>query len=213
MKTKIIIMLITAVSCFFIYKFSFRPEKIYTVLGDSFCDASTVGGLRITSYNNLLFNYLNELNKFSSYNDDYCQRNLSIEELTNLINNNNSINKRHIQNVLDNSTYITIAIGVDEISSYKKFANIKQKEFLDNYDKLLKLVGKYSKGKVIVIGFYSNKFKELNSKLKQICLNNNAKYIDISLIGLYFPNYSFKNSNKLNNQGQLKTFEIIKDNL
>ena len=57
MKTKIIVMIITAVSCLFIYKIAYKQKKAFVALGDGICSASSIGGASMTSFNDLTYKF------------------------------------------------------------------------------------------------------------------------------------------------------------
>ncbi len=216
MKTKIIVMIITAVSCLFIYKIAYKPKKAFVALGDGICSASSIGGASMTSFNDLTYKKLENQNKVNSYNKFLCQNKLNINKLIDNIKSNKQVDNTSVQNILDNAVVVTISVGFDEISSYKRFDRIKQKELLEKFNELIFLTRKYTKGKIIVLGMYSrisNNIDEFNRSLKQICLNNNAQYIDTSSISKKDTNFFYENSYKLSIKGHQEMFSMIMEKI
>ena len=207
MKKRLFLLIIPGLLCFFIYKITFKKTNYILALGDSSCLALSPNGVKTKSYNNYLSQHLS-----SDLNDNHCQKNSTIYNLyQKILNNDNQILKD-----LDQANYITIMVGYDELTSYKKLDNIHIRNFLDNYNNLLKSVIKNTKAKVFAIGFYGeyfNNIDELNKKLEVISVNNNAIFVDTS--NIFFNNNNFYNSKNyhLNRIGNRNLFIKIKENL
>ena len=215
MKIKILI-IITTISCFLIYKIASNEPKTYVALGDSSCIAASLSNAKMTSYNNLLYDYLYKKRIVNNYNDDYCYVNLNINELIENINNNSIKNSNHILSVFDQAKYITLMIGFDELTSYKKVDNIIKKDFIESYKTLVKLIKENTKANIIVIGFYPGFFNDsntVNSQIMEVCRNNDITFIDPSNIRQN-NNYLISDSNyRLNRNGSNYLFNLIREKI
>ncbi len=121
-----------------------------------------------------------------------------------------------IQNVLIKADIITLSIGNNDIYYKLGYNNINEMynyidNIIDDIERLFKLLKKYSKEKIFIIGFYndSSKYKEifeyLNMKVKEKCLDYEIQFIDISNL-----NKNCFNNNQLNKKGQKEIYKKIK---
>ena len=137
------------------------------------------------TYNVLLNDNLNNVQKYISYEqDDY-----RVTDLIRDINDNIIVNNRKIQNILIKADIITLMVGNNELNY--KIKNIDMMELFeysnslfDDLDDLFKLIRKYSKEKIFFIGFYNSDeyyeelYRYLNLRIKDMCSNYNIVYID-----------------------------------
>ncbi len=204
-------MLITTILCFFVYKISFKEKNTLVALGDSFCLAKTKYGARITNYNYYLGRYLK-----ATINDDFCSQNYKASELLSDIINNKTINNKTILNTLDNAKYITLMIGLDELTTYKIVDNVLKKEFISNYSRLLKLLNDNTKATIIVIGFLPNYFQnylEINKKIENMCKNLNIIYVDSSTLVQNSQNFFDSKTPILSKFGNHNMYRLIKEKI
>jgi len=208
-------------SIFVIYKVSYKGKLNYVVLGDSLSAGKNPYGEIGYGYSDFLANYLSKNKKLNSYISGYTNINYNIDNLIDDINNNKNIinngKKINIRNTLRESNLITISIGFNDLSeSIKKivlernFINkVEIKKDIDIYANefsfLIKLVKKYAKNDIIVIGYYNpypyfETYKQdINDIiqysdfiLNKVCEENNISFLKISDIfenyTKYFPN-------------------------
>ena len=185
MKLKrIVIFLIIILLIFVIYILNIDKKVYYVNITDS-----------NNKYNLAIKNNLKKINKLEMY-IDYVDLDYRITDLVNDINNNKEISingkKYTIQNSLIKADLLTLKIGSNEIK-YK--INNKDLEGLYNYmdeylndlEKLFKLIRKYDKEKIVYINnvdynssYISEVIKYLNLKIKDLCSDYDIKYIEIN---------------------------------
>ena len=181
---KIVIFLIIILLIFIIYILNIDKKVYYVNITDS-----------NNKYNLDIKNNLKKINKLEMY-IDYVDLDYRITDLVNDINNNKEISingkKYTIQNSLIKADLLTLKIGSNEIK-YK--INNKDLEGLYNYmdeylndlEKLFKLIRKYDKEKIVYINsvdynssYISEVIKYLNLKIKDLCSDYDIKYIEIN---------------------------------
>ena len=206
---KLIFYIFVVVSIFVIYKVTFKDTKNYVALGDSLALGVNPYGEISYGYTDYIKDYLKKLEKLESYTNGFAEKNQTIEDLYEDITNNKTIvkngNRYNIKSSLRESDLVTISIGLTDfkqdftLDSFIDKLNDKEsiKKRIDDimieFDDLLKLVKKYAKKDIIVVGYYNlfpyldsykkeiNEFVEYsNKKYQQICGKNNAYFVNIS---------------------------------
>lgn len=175
-------------------------------IGDSFSLAMTPYNVVGTSYSDYLKEMYEEENKLESYNNDFAINNLRVYELNNYLEKNviGSISKIPIKQILAKAEIITIAIGVDEMSS-KSLEQSIDEDIIDKYLKemeiLLKSIRDFYDNNIILIGLYPAKKFDINDViivnkgLNKLCGKYKVNFIDILTDSLnkdyYFSNNSY----------------------
>lgn len=140
-----------------------------------------------------------DLNKKLSNYVIYNKKDYRLMDLINDINYNKKImynNKIYtFDNLLVKANFMTISIGMDDLTYKKEIDYNYLDELLIDIDKLLKIIRKYNKDKIYFTGLYKienmNKYLNyVNKKIEKMCKNYNIIYIDIS---------NLKEINKSNN--------------
>jgi len=139
------------------------------------------------TYNNLIYNNLNKLERYVNFekHNDY-----RITDLVRDINDNIRIDNKSIQNILIKADLITLKIGENELNYKISTKNINElfdycDQLLGDLEKLLVVLRKYSKEKIVMIGFYNDNiyyeeiYKYLNLKIEDMCNNKNITFIDV----------------------------------
>lgn len=172
---KILITLLITLFIFLIYIQNKDQKIYYLVLGDTYNK----------EIENIIKNKLKKQTKLEIYNKDYTTKVKRInEQIEEIKTNKHKLNNKTIQNALIKADLITISIGLNDIKE-KKEEN--QYEYIDKsseeLDILIKEIKKYSKEKIIVIGYSDKKnvsksvLSYLDRKYKEICIENNVSYI------------------------------------
>ena len=171
--------------------------------GDSL--SLSLNSYNIYSYDNYYKDYLKD--KLENY-IVYGNINYRIGELKRDIEKNIKINNRTIQNILIKSDLIILEIGIDELMYA---LNVVDKyTYLDgmvsNMESLIFLIRKYSKEKIVLVGYYNPSIIEnqkyidyINDKYKEICKKYNIKYLDVGQLNK--KEYFSSNNNHLNDKG------------
>ena len=159
---KIILLSVTILLIFFIYN-SFNNKKInYVFIGDN--------GV----FNNYLSDYFKENESCKEFNNLF--HNKSITGLTKDIKENKTIrvndNDYFIKKVLRESDVLVISVGIfDLLNNYDKFDINKNyiyfNKMYNEIEKLLSEVKKYTRGKIIFLGYY-NPTNYYDSKIDEL---------------------------------------------
>lgn len=193
-----------------IYLLTKDNKELIFKIGDSL--SLSINSYNIKSYDNYYKDYLKD--KYEDY-IVYGNKNYRIGELIRDIENNTKINNRNIQNILIKSDLVIVEIGIDEINMALNVDN--KYEYLDglvnDMDKLIKLIRKYCKEKIVLVGYYNpsdksnqkyidyinDKYYEISEKYKIIFIN-----VDELNQDKYFSNNNYylndKGYNWLNNE-------------
>ena len=189
---KLIFLFLVILTTFLIYYFNIS-DKIYYFSIDNYGYSKNIRN----SFKNKLSNYV-------IYNkEDY-----RVMDLINDINDNKEFiynNKTYtFDNLLVKANFITISVGMDDLT-YKKELNYDYiDELLNDIEKLLKIVRKYNKDKIYFIGIYKAKnmdkyLEYTNKKLQIICGTSNINYIDISNLDIMNEKNNLYIGNKIIN--------------
>ncbi len=185
-----------------IYLLNKDDKELIFKVGDSL--SISRNSYNIKSYDNYFKDYLNKkLEDYIVYGYD----NYRIGELTRDIKDNIKINNRTIQNILIKSDLVILEIGLDELMlSF----NVSDKyKYLDgmikSMDELIKIIKKYCKEKIILVGYYSKNISYqkyvdyINEKYYEISKKYNIKYLNINELGN--KTYFSSNNYYLNDKG------------
>lgn len=200
---KILFSILIFVIIFLIYKKGNSNQIIYVALGDSLAQGTTPYGNISYSYVDYLADYLKENHTLKYYTKAYTQNGYKTTNIINQINNNTAIkteNKTtYIKELLRSSDLVTISIGFDDfhetLNQITPDNNLYQK--INNtsleISNMLKLVKKYAKGTIILVGYYNplankidnshkiNKYITYSDKvLQKICKDNGIQFVKIS---------------------------------
>ena len=181
---KTIFYLFIIISIFLIYKFTFNNNVNYVALGDDLAKGINSYGHVSYGYFDYIYDYYNNLNRIGIGINDFANENYKVRDIYNDINSNKSI-KTNIGYVNIKSA---LRVRLNDYVSAKRSTD----QILIDLEELLKLIKKYAKNKIIVIGIYnpyinsgkSSDFidytlKYFNSQYKFICEKNNIYYVDI----------------------------------
>lgn len=183
---KILLILFLFLSCYIIYAKTYDDKKFYLAVGDGI----TAG------YNDIIINYLDNLDILKEYNNSFINKDYRIKDLIRVIKYNEEMNINNksvsIHYLLKESDIITLSIGMNDIY-YKLNNNTKDiysyvNEMINDMEILLDSIKKYSCNKVIVLGYYNitNKnndiFTYLNYKVKSLVETYGYDYIELANI-------------------------------
>ena len=184
---KILIIMLIIILTILIYNI-FKDSKIYYV---SISDNTITDYNLSYGYKDYIKDYLEELNKLEKYIDIYDE-DMRITDMTRNIEDNTIYEDKNIQNILIKADLLTISLGYNDIiNKIKLYNSYDMYKYVDSYlldlDSLLKIIRKYDKEQIIMIGYY-NPYEDtydsfinyINEKVKSLCENYNIKYLDIS---------------------------------
>ena len=187
---KILYIFLVIISILLIY-FNVNNHKYnYTIIGDEIISDS------IGNYNYYVKNYLERKNSLISFNNLYY--NDSIIGLANDIKNNRTIikgdNEYYLKKVLRESDFVVIDIGMKILNKNYDQYNMNKNYYyfnrmLDEIEKLIEEVTKYSCGKILFLGYYNPSnyydaktdefFYNIDSKLQEMLSRKSIIYVDL----------------------------------
>jgi len=230
---KLLVLILIPFLTFIIYKANDDNLIDYMSLGDSIDLGINSYQNKSFGYNDYLKTYLENNKLLHKSNFFYSKEDYKIGDLVNDIKNNKKVlyddRTYNIKKELRESDLITIAIGMDELTSLltenkdQKFKSLKPSldNLISEMDELLEQVSSLSKGKIILIGYYNpygesreltRIFAYLFDAYQELAKKYSLTYLDIyNMIKQeesYLPN---KNDYHLTSKGYLKiASEIIK---
>ncbi|MGN1379418.1 MAG: hypothetical protein ACI4XR_03360, partial [Bacilli bacterium] len=137
----LIIIFISVISIFMIYKFFYHKKEYIISIGDYL---ST--GKILYSSNKNYNEYLKENYKNELILKEYCKDNLTTYDVLDLIKNNDSKIKFYIKN----ADIIILNIGNYELNNYKELSNEIIIDYLNNIYTILENIRKLNDGKIIL---------------------------------------------------------------
>ena len=208
-KFKLLVLFTSVIIVLFIYKATYHKSYNYIALGDGVTGGVNSYGVEDYSYSDYLKDELNNNKRLIFYTKDFSVKGYSINDLYEDITNNKVINidgkKTSIRKALRESNLVTISIGsndflklfsysiddnvIEKIKSDKTYYFKRIDKIISDYDKLVREIKKYAKGRIILIGYYNPKiggniFDEIvrysNYMVELMADDNNIDFIDIS---------------------------------
>ena len=195
---KFLIVFMSTLFVISVYLLNKDTKELIFKTGDSL--SLSINSYNIQSYDNHYKDYLK--NKLEEY-IIYGNQNYRIGELLRDIKDNIKVYNRPIQNILIKSDLIILEIGIDEL--YMAL-NVSDKyryldEMIYNMDELIKLIRKYCKEKIILVGYYNptrnidnqKYINYINDKYYDISKKYNIKYLNIDELNnkIYFSTNNY----------------------
>ncbi len=187
----IIIILVSTILTFLIYK-SFYSNKInFVSIGDGISSGETSYKIDGISYNDYIKEYYDDKKLLKNYNFSYSYKNNTLSDFIKEFDNNNLniSSNMHIQQIINKANLITINFGEEELSKHAMVDKITLEDierYISEYRYLLNEIKKATESTVVVVGFYENEYLNkqdvilLNSKLANIVEEYDYNFINIS---------------------------------
>lgn len=215
---KLIVLIILSLSVFFIYNLTNYNNISYTVIGDGLSCGIDSYGIKGHGYSDYIKDYLKNNKKLQNYSKEYTKEGITIEMLYNDIISNQKMlqnnTKQNITNILSNTDYLTITIGLNDLlykiqlldQQTEENLNVIIKEIETDFNNLIKTIRTIYKKDIYIVGYYDfdikNEFyKKAIRKLNNIYINNkDVIYISTYILSenksvffsnpqSYYPNY------------------------
>jgi hypothetical protein len=192
----------------------------YLSLGDYVSNYVMVDDVKVESFTDMVGDYLINEDKVAEHKSDYVSNNMTSKKLLEMIEGNVYNNEGlGLVDEIKKSKYVTITLGINDVLNYIKYDSISDKLIYDeeilkekinvfkhNYYNIVNEIKDINKeSHVMLVGTYSiygdNVISNLlNDAIKDVSINYNCHFIDVSDIG---DNYLYT-SNKLylNGMGQ-----------
>lgn len=229
---KILVLFLLLLSIFLIYKSSYKKRYYYLALGDGLSLGKNAYGITEYGYTGYLASYLEREGKLKYFSKDFSKSKYYIDELLNDLKYNKSLSNGHnLKRELREANLVTLSIGFDDLYDYaysiKPEAEISTtgiNNIVQKYKNLLIELKKYTKGQVLLIGYYNltldegESFNELiikfNREIKNLAKEENVKFIDVSSAVDNYTEY-FPNPNVFypNNRGYYQIYKVITQNI
>lgn len=186
---KIILLIITFVSLFIIYKCFDKNKVNYVCVSDYYINNKI-------NYNDYIYKYLVNSDRLGTFNINFTNKD-TYSIYKDILNNRTiRINNKdfYFKKVLRESDVVIINVGMGELSSfYNKYNMNENNNFFNklyfDIEKLIKEVKKYAKETIIFIGLYNPTnyydaktdefFYNIDTKLNKLMMNNDINYIDL----------------------------------
>ena len=191
---KIIITIVVTLTVLFIYQI-FKDDKIYYVnIGDNLLIDKSYADFIVKEFDGEL----------EEYNSSFTNQKYQTTDLINAFEDNLKIDNKTIKNLVIKADIVTISVGNNDIDR-KNLTKEYIDEVISDIDILLKLVKKWCKEKVVLIG--------LNNEYANLKLKNKAKEYNFIYIDIYSYSSLYKDEDKINILGQKHISEEIIDKL
>ena len=191
---KIIITIVVTLTVLYIYQI-FKDDKIYYVnIGDNLLTDKSYADFIVKEFDGEL----------EEYNSSFTNQKYQTTDLINAFEDNLKIDNKTIKNLVIKADIVTISVGNNDIDR-KKLTKEYIDEVISDIDILLKLVKKWCKEKVVLIG--------LNNEYANLKLKNKAKEYNFIYIDIYSYSSLYKDEDKINILGHKHISEEIIDKL
>ena len=202
MRKKIILtILVGSVLTFFIYKIFYHEDMNIMTLGDGVGTGLTAYNVKGYSYNDYLKDYYEKNSILKEYITDFSNAEETTETLILKLQNNYTLESTglSITQAISKAKILTVSIGMNELSHKMEIETEEIETYLNNIEKILKLLRIYNKKEIFLTSIYETSFlnntkvTEINNRLKQLCDTYQVHFIDITNI-LKNKEYIFNNT-------------------
>ena len=202
MRKKIILtILVGSVLTFFIYKIFYHEDMNIMTLGDGVGTGLTAYNVKGYSYNDYLKDYYEKNSILKEYITDFSNAEETTETLILKLQNNYTLESTglSITQAISKAKILTVSIGMNELSHKMEIETEEIETYLNNIEKIFKLLRIYNKKEIFLTSIYKTSFlnntkvTEINNRLKQLCDTYQVHYIDITDI-LKNKEYIFNNT-------------------
>ena len=204
---------------FLIYKITYHEEMNFLSLGDGLSLGITAYNVKGYSYNDYLKDYFEDTAILREYISDFANVDETTKSLLNKITNNDSLMESNItiQQAISKSKIITISLGMDELNNLKVLKSKNINDYLNNMEKIIKLIRNINKNnQIIITSLYETsklnkeKITKINNELKSISNKYHLIFIDISDVVLHKDFYMITDNYYLNYKGHQYISELVK---
>lgn len=202
MRKKIILtILVGSVLTFFIYKIFYHEDMNIMTLGDGVGTGLTAYNVKGYSYNDYLKDYYEKNSILKEYITEFSNAEETTETLILKLQNNYTLESTglSITQAISKAKILTVSIGMNELSHKMEIETEEIETYLNNIEKIFKLLRIYNKKEIFLTSLYETSFlnntkvTEINNRLKQLCDTYQVHYIDITDI-LKNKEYIFNNT-------------------
>ena len=224
---KILIVGMVLLSIFLIYLANMDKKVYYVALGDSL-EKFYLYDEEVYGYSHYIKNYLKEKNLLEKYLDDFAKVDTRSTDIIRDIKNNKKVTTPKgsfsLKNALIKADLVTVNINYNDIFNKLNDPNIIYSEVYDyiddlayDLDRLFEIMREYCKEDIVFISMYNpfdtsdenvlDILEYLNNKYKDVCMEHDIIYVDISDIKEINEGNLKKISNKVINKMSKNLFE------
>lgn len=216
----IIIILISAVFTYLIYFFNKEDKLNIVALGDGIASGQTSYNIDGISFNDYIKEYYDNKKLLNNYDSKYAYKNYKISELIHDLRSNDlKVDEElYVKQIIHKANIITICFGEEELvklSITKDLDTDYLRKFINEYDHLLYMLKEITDAKIVIVGFYENKYLDkskviiLNSEISNIAIKHESLFINIGDLLLNKEYYLDNNSYYFNYKGHKTIAEMI----
>ncbi|MGN0973633.1 MAG: hypothetical protein ACI4OT_02695 [Bacilli bacterium] len=209
-------------------------QKTYIAMGDYYALGINSNNSYEYGYPDYIRDNLNSERKLKYFDKTYTKEKYTAKEMIKDIENNDFIisngNTISIKRLLREADLLTITIGINDLNDYLNINNINQLQYLNqeeidialtktkkDIENLIKEIEKYSKNKIVFVGYYFHNYKEYD-KIYYTITNLNYIYQDLSnkYNIEYFKTTNLFNDKEIDNSSlypNYKTYKQIADKI
>lgn len=224
---KILIVGLVLLSIFLIYLANMDKKVYYVALGDSL-EKFYLYDEEVYGYSHYIKNYLKKKNLLEKYLDDFAKVDTRSTDIIRDIKNNKKVitpkGSFSLKNALIKADLVTVNISYNDIFNKLNDSNIIYSEVYDyiddlayDLDRLFEIMREYCKEDIVFISMYNpfdtsdenalDILEYLNNKYKDVCMEHDIIYVDISDIKEINEGNLEKISNKVINKMSKNLFE------
>ena len=221
-KKMILLYLLIIISTVLIFQFNNKDNITYLSLGDAYSEGKNSYGICEYGYSDYLKDMLEQKGKLKSYINYFSKEEITISELKNAIANGgineSSKQKKSLKGYLQEADMLTLSIGMSDLKLNFVLndkidldtSNNRMQLIKDNFAELIKIIYRYYKGDIYVVGYPNNTLedyylsKAIREYNKYLSSNTNVIYIPVDKLEKNKDKYFLNpNNNYYNREGYL----------
>ena len=215
-KVILFTILMGTILAFVIFKWVYHEDIIIVTLGDSLSLGYTAYDVKGYSYNDYLRDDYEENFHIEEYITEFSYPEETSQTLLLKLKNNYVIEgtELSITQAIAKSKILTIALGMVEFNQ-KEIKREDIEEYLNNMEKIIKLIRIHQKKEVFLISLYETErikksyLKEINERLKELCKASHLHFIDIEDLNSKSEYFFDNKSYLINYKGQREIYRRI----
>ena len=202
-KVMLLTIVIGTLLAFLIFKLVYHEDINITTIGDSLSLGYTAYETKGYSFNDYLRDYYEENSHIEEYITEFSSPKETSQTLLLKLENNYSLEESSLSIIqaIAKAKILTISIGMHELNQKQKLEREDIEEYLNNMEKIIKLISINNKKEIYLLGLYQTKklpsyyVLEINARLSELANQYQIHFIDIFDISknkdFFFNNNSY----------------------
>lgn len=189
---KIILLTISigTILTFVIYKNFYHEDMNIVALGDNVALGQTAYNVKGYSYNDYVKDFYEDNSILKEYITEFISETETTETFLLKLQNNYTLESTNtsITQAISKAKILTIALGMDELNSKQELNSNHIEKYLQNMEKIIKMLRIYNKKNIFLISLYpttklsKEKVTAINKSLEEICKQYRVYFINITSI-------------------------------